>query len=69
MARSFHSKHGRNIRLLDNGTVAHRFSGYDEGIVLTKEPIAVGEMFEVKVIEMSSDNPDKRGLVSEIEIV
>ena len=48
---SFHSNHCINIRLEDNGTVAHRVEGDRKGIVFTKQSISVGTMFEVKIIE------------------
>ena len=48
---SFHSNHGVNIRLEDNGTVAHRVEGDKKGVVFTKQAIPVGTMFEVKIIE------------------
>ena len=47
----FHSNHGVNIRLEDNGTVAHRVKDDNEGVVFTKQAIPVGTMFEVKIIE------------------
>ena len=47
----FHSNHAVNIRLEDNGTVAHRVEGSNKGFVFTKQAIPVGAMFEVKIIE------------------
>lgn len=65
MARSFHANHSENIRLLDNGAVAHRFKGYSKGIVFTKERISIGEMFEIKIIEeMEGAGQDDPKLVS-----
>ena len=40
-----------NIRLQDNGSVAHRVEGNDKGVVFTKQAIPVGAMFEIKIIE------------------
>ena len=50
MAR-FHSKHGDNIRLLDNGTVACRVESYNNGIVFTECPVDIGTVFQVKIID------------------
>lgn len=55
-ASSFHLSHGSRICLLENGTIAHRVRGLDEGIVFTKGPVPVGALFEVKIIEDSKWN-------------
>ena len=52
---SFHSKHGTNIRLLDNGTVAER-NGEGESVAFTKHPIPIGTLLEVKIIELEIAN-------------
>ena len=52
MAGLFHSNHAKNIRLLDNGTVASRIYG-TEGVVFSKVPIPIGTVFELKIVEQS----------------
>ena len=47
----FHTNHGKNIELSQNNTVATRVSGFDYGIVCTSEPVPVGQMFKVTVLE------------------
>ena len=47
----FHQNHGSNIRLLEEGTVAHRVKSYDNGIVFSEQPIVIGDLFQVKQIE------------------
>ena len=49
---AFHKNRGRNILLLEEGTVAYRKEGFDEGIVFTKYPINPGGLFEVKIEEI-----------------
>ena len=51
---TFHNNHGRNIVLLEEGTVAYRTDDLGGGIVLTKYPINTGELFEVKIEEMDT---------------
>ena len=53
---TFHRRHGRNICLLEKGTVAHRVKSWDNGIVFTEQPIAVGNLFQVKLIEENTDS-------------
>ena len=48
---AFHHKHGTNIRLLENGTVAHRVDSYNKAVVFTEQPIALGSMFQVKLLD------------------
>ena len=48
---SFHQNHGSNICLLEKGTVANRVRDYNYGIVFTEQPILVGDLFQVKLIE------------------
>ena len=48
---SFHRNHGSNISLLEGGTVAHRVKSWDNSIVFTEQPIAIGDLFQVKWIE------------------
>ena len=52
---TFHRRHGRNIRLLEEGTIAHRVKSWDNGIVFSEQPIAIGNLFQVKQIEESID--------------
>ncbi len=47
----FHEKHGGNIRLTDNGTVAHRIDSYNKGVVFTEQPIGLGSVFQVKLLD------------------
>ena len=53
MSFTFHSNHGTNIRLLENGTIAHRIEGNDNGMVFTKQPIPVGTMFELTILDVN----------------
>ena len=47
----FHSRFGKNISLSDNNTVAERVRGWDNGIVFTEQPVALGTVFQVKILE------------------
>ena len=47
----FHSSFGKNIILSDNNTVARRFRSLYDGIVLTEQPVALGTVFQVKILE------------------
>ena len=51
MSFTFHSNHGTNIRLLENGTIAQRVEGDDNSMVFTKQPIPVGTMFELTILD------------------
>ena len=64
----FHHNIGANIVLLEEGTVAYRKKGIDNGIVFTKYPITTGALFEVKIEEIDPEYPANRylGLVSTI---
>ena len=46
----FHHNHGNNIRLSENNTVAERAASYC-GVVMTAEPVPIGRMFQVAVLE------------------
>ena len=46
----FHHNHGNNIRLSENNTVAERAASYS-GVVMTAEPVPIGKMFQVTVLE------------------
>ena len=46
----FHSRYGKNISLSDNNSVARRVDGYN-GIVFTEQPVALGTVFQVKILE------------------
>lgn len=48
---AFHHKHGSNVRLLENGTVAHRVESYNKAVVFTERPISVGAMYKVKLLD------------------
>ena len=47
----FHNNHGKNIELSQNNTVATRVRDYNHGIVCTSEPVSIGQMFKVTVLE------------------
>ena len=49
---AFHNNHGKNIVLLEEGTIAYRKAGLFYGIVFTKYAINTGELFEVMIEEM-----------------
>ena len=49
--RRFHSRCGKNISLSDNNTVAERVEGFDNGIVFTEQPVVLGTVFQVKILE------------------
>jgi len=44
----FHEHHGRNVVLL-NGLTAQRTASYNQGLVYSKEAVAVGQCFQVKI--------------------
>ena len=51
---ALHHRHGSNIRLSDNNTVAQRVNPYENywnGVVMTAEPVSVGTVFQVTVLE------------------
>lgn len=48
---AFHKKHGTNIRLYEDGTVAHRVDSYNKAVVFTEQPIPVGASFQVKMLD------------------
>ncbi len=52
---AFHRKHGQNIRLLEDATVAHRVDGYNEAMVFTERPVPIGGMFQVKLLDTGGD--------------
>ena len=48
----FHSKkHGANIRLSEENTVAHRADSYNKAVVFTEQPIAIGNNFQVQLLD------------------
>ena len=47
----FHSSCGENIILSDDNTVARRVRSYCDGIVFTEQPVALGTVFQVKILE------------------
>ena len=47
----FHSRCGKNIRLSDNNTVAERVRSWANGIVFTEQPVALGTVFRVKILD------------------
>ena len=48
---AFHRKHGKNVRLLEEDTVAHRIESFEEAVVFTSQPIPQGSMFQVKLLD------------------
>ena len=46
-----HRRHGKNIRLSENDTVAERVRSYRYAVVMTAEPVPVGGVFQVTVLE------------------
>ena len=63
---SFHQNHGPNIRLLQKGTVAHRVRGWSYSIVFTEQPIATGDLFQVKRIEKHTPSKGQRPYVGSL---
>ena len=52
----FHSRCGGNINLLDNNTVAERAQYIcDNGIVFTEQPVELGTVFQVKILEYDGE--------------
>ena len=52
-AHRFHSHCGKNISLSDYNTVARRVAiddSLDNGIVFTEQPVALGTVFQVKIL-------------------
>ena len=47
----FHNNHGKHIELSQNNTVATRVWRFSYGIVCTSEPVSIGQMFKVTVLE------------------
>ena len=47
----FHFRCGKNIKLSDNNTVAERSGDCNNGIVFTEQPVALGTVFQVKILE------------------
>ena len=47
----FHRKHGTNIRLSEENTIAHRTDSYNNSVVFTEQPIAVGNTFLVELLD------------------
>ena len=50
----FHNNHGKHIELSQNNTVATRVRDHDSSIVCTSEPVSIGQMFKVTVLEKRS---------------
>ena len=51
---AFHKNHGKNVRLLEEDTVADSIS-FRDTVVFTSQPIPQGYMFQVKVLAIHSD--------------
>ena len=50
-AGAFHRKHGVNIRLLEDETIAHRVDSYNKAVVFTAQAIPLGGTFQVKLLD------------------
>ena len=61
--RRFHSRCGENISLSDNKTVARRVRGFRDGIVLTEQPVVLGTVFQVKILEYDDDSKSWYGSI------
>ena len=48
---AFHHKHGTNIRLSEDNTIAHRVDSYNKAVVFSEQPIPIGSMFQVKLLD------------------
>ena len=57
----FHSRCGKNITLSDNNTVARRVRSFSNGIVFTQQPVALGTVFQVKILEY--DGSERGGTI------
>jgi len=52
---ALHHRHGSNIRLSDNNTMAEQVNPFRNcGVVMTAEPVSVGTVFQVTVLEEMS---------------
>ena len=47
----FHQKHGPLIQILEDGRVARRMNSHYHGVVFGEQPISIGNMFKVKILE------------------
>lgn len=47
----FHQKHGALIQILEDGRVARRVDSHYNGMVFGEQPISIGNMFQVKILE------------------
>ena len=51
---TFHSTHGANITLTNDGTLATRRESYCKGILFSHRPVIVGERVCLKIHELST---------------
>ena len=51
----FHRVCGKNIQLSESDTVAERVSSYNDGIVYTEQPVPVGTVFQIKLLEIGDE--------------
>ena len=49
-----HFRCGKKIRLSNNSTVAERVKDGNNGIVFTEQPVALGTVFQVKILMYTS---------------
>ena len=63
----FHSRCGKNIDLSDNNTVARRVGSNWDSIVFTEQPVALGTVFQVKILEY--DDSRYAGSIVSVQIL
>ena len=54
----------KNIHLLEDGTITLHVKGDNNGMVFTKQPIPVGTMFELTILEKNKSISNIKGVVS-----
>ena len=54
-AGKFHHICGKNVKLSEGDTVAERVRNFENGIVYTEQPIPVGTMFQIKLLDKTTD--------------
>ena len=47
----FHNKHGANIVFYEDQRVAHRKDSYHKGVVFTEQPLEIGSLFQLKILD------------------
>ena len=54
----FHLRCGKCITFSNNNTVARRVDGMYDSVVLTEQPVALGTVFQVKILKYADDDDD-----------